>query len=1054
MGGKFVYSLDNELGVGKAVDADGDSVTVEYFKSVAPGGIFTRVIPRKALRRYRLELQARCRVKVEGDWRVGRVVWNSDEGSARSYGVKLPNTTAAIMVPESELFVRCNAEPEDISEVVAALGTETPFFHNRRSDFISSLIAQRRGSQGMTGLLSSSVRLFEHQVEVVRRVLADPVQRYLLADEVGLGKTIEAGILIRQQLLDVPSSTVIVIAPPFLRRQWVKELQQKFQVEDFSEAKIVVLSSTEPDTWTQYSKPDLLIVDEVHHLAGAQDAKFESLETMCGSAEKLLLLSATPLLNNEATFHRMLHLLDPDIYRLEDLEGFQERVRARQSLSALFYQLKDDAPEFILKSACETLRKSFPRDKRLAKYTAAVQSALVRDEEDRTRARVRELRYYVSETFRVHRRMLRTRRDGNLTRSFPLRGRKQPEVLVDSTPERGAILDGIEEWRHVVTSSSDTNQAAIDGVWSMLESTLSDTQTMKTVLSERLEEGSRSGLVEGEKQCLVDLISACDRASEERLDVLEARLAQELSKDRKVVVFASHETTASRVQARLAVKFGTERVGGHLASMDPAEAESAVESFVSATSGAVLVCDRSGEEGRNFQAADLMVHFDLCLSPNRLEQRLGRIDRYSNGEPFDSLVFVDHVESLSEMWKEILSTEFGIFDQSIASLQFEIDHVMEEVRRAVVDKGNLGLSESTMGLNDRLNVARRELAEQDALDSIEEPAEAQALFSGLDELEDAWFQIQKATTMWAGDEDGGLRFAVTPKLGASHVLGFHMIMPGRGMDINSMPLVDWRVLKEDFAGLTSSPERPRWGSFDRRVATDGARYRLFRIGEPFIEALRYLTMTDDRGRAFLMHRLVPTGDPLDGRSVFLFDYLVEADLTNLCAALAEQPGWDDSLAQRLGDRFLPPQMLRVWVDLKGEEISDRAELRTLDSPYKKPRDVNVSPERRHLLEQQIGIQAWEQACRETREGSEEIARNRADVERICAEAADEARRMLGASIELRKGRCENLTPLSREKELADLEVEQRILDALLEGIQRPRLSLDAMGLVMLGSNRP
>jgi ATP-dependent helicase HepA len=81
---------------------------------------------------------------------------------------------------------------------------ETPMFAEARSGFVRAIIGQRAACQGMSALYSSVIELDSHQVEVVRRVLQDPAQRYLLADEVGLGKTIEAGILIRQYVHDDP----------------------------------------------------------------------------------------------------------------------------------------------------------------------------------------------------------------------------------------------------------------------------------------------------------------------------------------------------------------------------------------------------------------------------------------------------------------------------------------------------------------------------------------------------------------------------------------------------------------------------------------------------------------------------------------------------------------------------------------------------------------------------------------------------------------------------------------------------------------------------------
>jgi ATP-dependent helicase HepA len=78
----------------------------------------------------------------------------------------------------------------------------------------------------MTGLISAKIRLVLHQV--ARRVLEDPVQRYLLADESGLGKAIEAGIVLRQYLLDDPGWRAVAFVPPLLTDQWSEKLESKF----------------------------------------------------------------------------------------------------------------------------------------------------------------------------------------------------------------------------------------------------------------------------------------------------------------------------------------------------------------------------------------------------------------------------------------------------------------------------------------------------------------------------------------------------------------------------------------------------------------------------------------------------------------------------------------------------------------------------------------------------------------------------------------------------------------------------------------------------------
>src|SRR5947209_2275548 len=123
-------------------------------------------------------------------------------------------------------FVSVARDAAGIGKIAALKGShaEIEYFHSigktHRVTAPVALLRQRAASRGMSGLLSSRIELHSHQVEVIRRVLEDPVQRYLLADEVGLGKTIEAGAILRQYLIDDPSGQALVIVPPLLAQQW------------------------------------------------------------------------------------------------------------------------------------------------------------------------------------------------------------------------------------------------------------------------------------------------------------------------------------------------------------------------------------------------------------------------------------------------------------------------------------------------------------------------------------------------------------------------------------------------------------------------------------------------------------------------------------------------------------------------------------------------------------------------------------------------------------------------------------------------------------------
>ena len=129
------------------------------------------------------------------------------------YFVRPPNAEFDVRVPEEQVRVRWDRPIADPVEVLAAGAQESAFFRDARLPMLRSLVAQRAACAGVPSLLSAAVEIYPHQVHTALTVLSDPVQRYLLADEVGLGKTIEAGLIIRQTLLDQPDGRVVIIAP-------------------------------------------------------------------------------------------------------------------------------------------------------------------------------------------------------------------------------------------------------------------------------------------------------------------------------------------------------------------------------------------------------------------------------------------------------------------------------------------------------------------------------------------------------------------------------------------------------------------------------------------------------------------------------------------------------------------------------------------------------------------------------------------------------------------------------------------------------------------------
>ena len=206
--------------------------------------------------------------------------------------------------------------------------------------------ADRMQRSPVRGLMGSRTSLLAHQIYIANEVGRRHAPRVLLADEVGLGKTIEAGMIIQHQLLTGRATRILILVPPSLLHQWLVEMLRRFNLH-FSlfdnerlaempdgnpfEAEQLVLCSldlfaAQPDVQAQAlaAKWDLVIIDEAHHLHWSQGdvgEDYRFVERLAEQTAGLLLLTATPEQIGQASHFARLRLLDPS--RFHDLQTFQ-----------------------------------------------------------------------------------------------------------------------------------------------------------------------------------------------------------------------------------------------------------------------------------------------------------------------------------------------------------------------------------------------------------------------------------------------------------------------------------------------------------------------------------------------------------------------------------------------------------------------------------------------------------------------------------------------------------------------------------------------------------
>ena len=1038
----MLFSLPGQRGVAKLESIEGDQCCVSIFHSATRSD--TQIFPLRDLERAYLSPQTRVYICKDDVVRVGRVTDYLAVGNGLvDYEVRFPNGRQGDF-SERDLFVRPWNVPEDPAEILAFGGSESQYLHDRRRSAIEPLRDLRSASQGLTALMSAGIDFVPHQIAAVRRVLTDPIQRYLLADEVGLGKTIEAGLIIRQHLIDNPDTTVLISTPAHLCDQWRGELSGKLMLDQF-EAPFEVC--THLDLARVSRSPDILVVDEAHHLVGVESGPMreasERLVDLAHRSPVLLLLSATPTLGREQEFLALLNLLDPATHRLDDIEGFRLKLERRRELGRLLLSLSPESPGLVLRQRAAELERLFPEDAEVGRIAPRLIAA-TRDASEEIAGLALSLKQHVADTYRIHQRLIRSRRADAQGWEFMPRGpavSDEPDlshVKTESDPDSAlvSVLGAVEAWRFAAAEAppgTNGGLASRAGQYRRLLELVGQTPGEAVADVSRIHAD-----FEGGQEAIESLIGGLAEASAApRLGTMvesTLRLLKTLKltvSHPKIVVFATSPSIADAFQSALRSE-APDLLVFHVQAADPTGEKA--QTFAALKSAGVLVTDQSGEEGLNLANADAIVHLDLPMSAARLEQRIGRLDRFGRKQGvIRHRILLPHDEETSpwQAWLDFLADGLHIFNRSISDVQFLLEDIENEAIQRLLLGGPPALAAFSQEVRTRIAEERASQHEQYALDRLallEQPVEAfiqamelaeedeGALEQGVDDWVVGGLLLKKRPVNWP--EADPFRITATPQT----------LIPRR-------PWLS-SFLSDNITAMT----------WRRRVATRRNDVELLRPGTPFVDVLERFTRWDDRGTAFMTWRTLSTwkDEPWLG---FRLCLVVEPDLP-IADLLA--PSRSELALARRAQQYFQSRSATVYVDINGQPVTDQPLLDILELPYRKAgeaegyADVNLGS-RQRLLDGLIDPGAFQQICREvggrTREALAAESSFRAAVEAATLAA--------GADLERRRiRRASKPTPDAFE------DFDSGMIEAILTGLKTPMVRLDAMGLYVIAGTRP
>jgi ATP-dependent helicase HepA len=1013
-------------------------------------------------------------------WRAGRTILPR---LPDDYTVAFPNQGRED-VPTDHLYVRGNSLIGDPTDFLAGRVTESPYLHQRRANLARAFAQQRGASGGMTGLLSAAIALEPHQIEVARRVLQDPVQRYLLADEVGLGKTIEAGTVVRQFVLDDPDGhSVLVAVPAHLVAQWRDELVRRFDLRRVLDESVRVVSFDDLKTALAGPPPRMLVLDEAHQVTAGvvgrpgspARARFDAVCRAAAGAERLLLLSATPSLHNEAGFQAMLHLLDPAVYPLGDLDAFRVRRAQHQQVAELFHVFHPTESGAFLRDTLDGLTALFPADDRLRALGDELRPFLAygRDPEDDRRVDlVQEIRCHVSEVYRLHRRLLRNRRtDPRIELVLP--GRSGLTIWeYDDTAAKplAAVLD---EWR-VAAAGSDRDRGPLADCLRLFWEAAADPLALAALADLRRGEPdaddlddlalsanraalAAADLFEHEDHLLVRLAEAArDNENLDRADATVAGIEAlwEADPATKMVVFASFPRTADEVYDALRTRWKLAVVR---------HGDTGWERFRTDPAVGVLVCDRRAEEGLNLQGARVtLVHYDLPLSPNRVEQRLGRVDRYGavtggiDDRAVQSVALVARGSAVSQAWCDLLDSAFRVFDRSVAALQYLIEEEVPRVWEDLLLDGADGIRSAAARLGGEAGLvaeALRRIQVLDELDAVEATLDQRDFADRLIAVEELrGTEWQNAFYEWTVERLQFAQWPVPQSAGWAFSYQFRRPWSGSQTLVPVGRLVERFLDTIDRSATARHPIEPitHAMTFARNFArTTGT--PLARVGHRFLDAMAEYLRWDDTGVAFGLWRVRPGRPVIDPPAdlAFRFDFLIEADVAAAGAGLA---------VRRLADRLLPPEFVTVWVTGGLELPADQSLV--FAEPYRHDRvepdgyDVNMRPGHWLALEPEFPPGDWDQRVRLARAAADRVVAAHLAASTRLAEHVERARTEAETRRNQLRTRTAFLPAAEAEIERNRAAADEQIWAALVAGIVRPAVRLDALGAVFVSDREP
>ena len=639
------------------------------------------------------------------------------------YPVSFDPTEPSPWYPETALTVY--VRPKTIPELLATKEFVDP------ESFIQAVIykkLERPLSDNLYTFYASRTEFQVHQFKPVLKFLASQDQRLLLADEVGLGKTIEAAIVITEQQARLDGlARVLIVCPAMLTEKWKLELHRRFGLDfqvlrrrdlesfldgyvEYGEAErlkaICTLQTLRSAALLQRLREvephfDIVVVDEAHHMRNPETLSSEAGVVLSEAADALLFLSATPLHLGTPDLFNLLRILIPQEF--SDLESFNRLIEPNEYINDALRKLHNPKAALEAVQRVESTSQA-DRFRRSPYYHRLIE--ILTNAPKLSRQQAVEAQQLLADINSLSYVFTRTRKRDVQQTQFPVRQAKVIHVEF-SRPEmdfyNAVTAFAADQFR----SLSQTQQGISFAVIMPQRQVASCIQATKATLAESIKKKRLKGPSADDGDVIdpdADLDSSIDIGARQ-LKSLEALLhaaekigdkdtkfemflkaLTELDNDdphAKIIVFSFFKKTLNYLLRKLEARGYAGRVEVIHGDIKTQDRLRAIKRFREKKETKILLSSEVGGEGLDFEFCNVIFNYDLPWNPMRVEQRIGRLDRY--GQKHDKIL-IYNFSMKGTIDDEILNRLYlriNIFERYIGDLDVILGDQIGQMTREI-----------------------------------------------------------------------------------------------------------------------------------------------------------------------------------------------------------------------------------------------------------------------------------------------------------------------------------------------------------------------------------